>query len=243
LKIVPNLRFRKIFLTISLVGLQSVHLLPLDEVNTTRQNPILREYFRERVTANTIVLPSWNRRPRPAFSTPLVERRIDYLIAEFLKKLKENRILLRTHLEDYLTERQLLANAENYSQWNAGLTSLESSLKKIEDLSKRLRKDLSFPLVALKSKSDFEAKLTEVSLGSVFEVETSFLKREITLADSKISEYFFTPKNTISVQALSSDTMMSHLHKVQKMAQIMRRGIQFLVPPFHNSSPQLADRG
>lgn len=190
-----------------------------------RQNQILRDYFlRQYLDAKRVrpLLPSQSPPPSEKLPDPFVDRYVDKRIDHFIEELRRSMSQIEEELE--AVRRAGSALAEDRSSESL-LRRLKDSLDPLADHLGDLHKTLSIILVELKSKADFEPQVGKGPQNPGFAKEIEYISQQYSQAAREISDYFFEPSFTVSVNQMKGENMLIRLNWAQKMAKELRKAL------------------
>jgi hypothetical protein len=194
-----------------------------DALQMLRQNPTLRGYFsRQALDSHSSVDRFGQRQFRG--SPDELERHTDRLIEHFHRRLVSNLEDLDSRFQDAQQARSdWLSAPQGAAERRLLWSRSRSALDEVAGRARDLRRLLSFPLVSLDSRDDFDPDIPPESAASGFEAEFAFLEEELARAVEEIEGYFLVPTHTVTVHDLQSPNMMIHLHRVREMARALSR--------------------
>lgn len=177
----------------------------------TRQNPVLREYFEKRYVDIFSPQPARSDFPNRHFMEQYIDRQIDYFLTELREKLSR----LQARREEMEKARAQLHKGRHAAGFKEAVTELADS---VEDL----RKMLAFILAEMKSEGDFKAAVAADAAGTGFEKEIRFVEEQLERAREAINQYFFEPVNTVRVEELKGENMLTFLYRAREMCRKIR---------------------
>ena len=181
-----------------------------------RQNELLRHYFRNMLLETPTRPFDWR---WPRRSSVALEDRIDGFIDRFSRKVVGGIWNISNTLDQLKEERRAFLMARSRESRVEALENLLRLFDVLSDQAGKLHRELSFPLVRLDSKPDFEPKISSEWLKSGFEKEVGSVEKEFRQAVKKVEAYFFTPLHTVQLGDLGSGNMLFHLHRIKKLAE------------------------
>lgn len=188
-----------------------------------RQNPILREYFREQYLDMKQFGPygSSRRQPRELPSDTFMDRFIDKRIDHFIQDLEKRMEAIQEEIESVRQSGLALKQA---SARNAQLRrALKKQLGSLSDDLGSLHKTLAILLVKLKSKADFEQEVDAGPENAGFCKEIEYISGQYSQAAKQIADYFLKPSFTVSMHQLQGENLLIQLHRANKMARELEK--------------------
>ena len=183
-------------------------------------HPILRDYARQRcmeIWSQTGADGTQYLRINPSF----LDQHVDDFAQFFLDRLVRKLDRLKDHFKTVQQARtEALAETSGPDEKDQARHRWRKSLAAVAKSAEDLRQFLAF---VLNGKAPFEPQIDEKARDSGFEDEMEFMQSQISKADQRIREYFFTPTHVIRVEDLQSGNMMAHLQRVKKMARELRK--------------------
>lgn len=182
-----------------------------------QQNPILRNYFRGRLSEAEGFLGG-SSFPSQQFLEKFIDRQIDRYLSDLREKLDGLKSALK-ELEEAGAELQRRAPGVSLpirQQWRKALGSVE---KKAGDI----RRMLGGVFTEIEDRDEFKPRINPQNWRSGFEEEQKYLNDQANKAEERITRYFFTSTKTIQQEKLQGENMLIHLYRVGKMAKALKR--------------------
>jgi hypothetical protein len=191
-----------------------------------RQNPVLRQHFREQILRShweydlrgRLVNRTFQRLNRP------LDQSTDQYIDRFVLKLVERFHALKLDFERLQARKAGLPGRGDSVGIEGG--TLRELVENVGDHAGELHKMLSFVFVSLDSKKKFKPEVSGASLQNGFRVELAFLEKQIREAEQEIVDYFIQPSGTVSFSRLQGDNMLINLYEARQMSRAMSRALR-----------------
>ncbi len=193
-----------------------------------RENPLLRDHFLQQQLR-------WMSMPDAAYAreyypgnAAFLEERVDWMIDDFLTELSSKLGRLKTHFKEVQRARtQLLALASDEPEKKRkARLNWKKSLKKVADRAEDLRDMLSYILLDLHRKSNFQARVEADPSNVGFRREIEFIEDQILKTEKRIREYFFLSTHRIHVHDLQGENMLIYLYRVRKMSKRLSQELE-----------------
>ena len=192
-----------------------------DSFESSRKNPILRDYFLQQQIRHMSYVDFYGRLVYRG-DVRLLERQVDRNIDNFLEQVTRKLDALKVHFNTVRSSREeTLIGASNDASRRKAQARWKDSLKRMGDEAKDLRKILSNVLRGLDSKSDFKPEIDAHLTNPGFLKEIQFIQGQIVKAEQRIRDYFFVPTHTVNLQDLQGENMMIYLYRVERMSKAL----------------------
>ena len=196
----------------------------------SRQNPLLREYFRKRhqegFTQPTFAGQSREQtspRNKPTPEDPSLDRLIDRQIDLFLEEIREKLGALETSFSELQRLRSQLWESQEILPLPQTKRSWKPAVKTVEKKANDLYKTIGLVLTNLKKRGDLRPEIEPEAATKLFEAETLFIGNHIEKAKQGIEGYFFNPIHTVRLSELRGENMLGFLHQVREMCKELEK--------------------
>jgi hypothetical protein len=192
-----------------------------------RQNPVIRAFFRERFDHIPNSEVAYTRR---AEHEDFLDKAIDNLIdmgTDKVWKLTEELHATRDRLWSSMTPIMLKelralndAPSGNLARRQAGsrLQQLKADLKKMERLAGEIRSQMEYIRYALDVSLDYRLEKADAPAGEMVVRDVELLARSVPVLEDALYEFFFPMKGSVSVDALTQESIPYLLDKIRKLA-------------------------
>lgn len=218
--------YSKLKRAILVTGLGMAFLLVPSSARASSSEPVaanetLVRYFMElALSSQSFVADGWGNRMMIGDESS-IEKVAKGLMAEFLASVSSQLVEIR---------KSLVQVHEVRASWGSGAASDGQSTRELEKAwrealerlakqSSKLRKDLSFPLVAFKSKVEDEVIVPEQASTGAYEEEVAEMRATFNELVQRINVAFFTGEQTVNVQQLTDDNELQLLHRLEILAK------------------------
>ena len=191
-----------------------------DSVQLTRTNPLLLDYFRERLTGIYAHQGPRGRR-QAALNARSLNQYALALAEDYLSQVTERLIALRDGFENVRRARAEAVHgsmgfkSEVQAAWSA-------SLKEVSDEARHLHGMLSLLFDGVDPKGASAPEIDRRGLESGFKEETELMGAQIQRLDQRIRGFLAGETFSISVEELRDEDMLMLLSRVQTEAKEMR---------------------
>ena len=162
-------------------------------------------------------------RTNDPFVTQYVDRQIDY----YLRRIRSALVMLKVQCEEVqeirensMVDNRLRMTPEFRRRWSKALGDLSGEARGLKNL-------IGSILLGLARKDSKRPVVRSLGPRDGYAPEMAYMRRELSLAERRIEDFFYTPTNTVSFEDLRDrKTMLVHLHHVQEMAKRLRDAVR-----------------
>ena len=184
------------------------------------QNQILRSHFRSQYYKS---VTSVGPRTNDPFVTQYVDRQIGY----YLKRIRASLVMLKVQCEEVqeirataMVDNQFRMTPEFRKKWRKALGDLSRDARGLKNL-------IGSILLGLARKDSKRPRVRSLGGRDGYAPEVAYIRRELSLAERRIEDFFYKPTNTVSFEDLRDrKTMLVHLYHVQEMAKRLRDAVK-----------------
>lgn len=185
---------------------------------------LVRYFVNLAVSSQSFVADGWGNRMRIGDESS-IEKVAKGLMAQFLTNVSSQVAEIR---------KSLVEVHEMRASWGRGVSNDVQAARNIEDgwrdslerlarQSSRLRKELSFPLAAFKSKIDDEMTAPEPVSTGAYEERLTELRKTFNEVVDRINVSFFAPEQTVNVRQLTDENVLQLLHRLELLARTLSK--------------------
>lgn len=189
-----------------------------DSSSLARQNPILREHFRERLQPQSgYSIRVWSPGSQ---SDRYLEMRIDGLIDDFLNNLKRKLDALKFNFAEVRQAGdQLTAAAAPGHNPRKARGLLRKSLQALAKRTDKLADELAFLLIDFDRGRNFRLRSQPGGRDPALGQELRFMEVQLEKAEQRIQDYFFLSENTVDIRNLQHENMLIYLDQVRDLSK------------------------